>query len=81
MAAPDTDVLNIPDKKLFSYNAREVAEELCLLDAELLRKIGPSELEGGVWMKKDKVLSNYYQLIIIIIFIIVIHRRHLLLLM
>ncbi len=48
----------IPDKKLHSFNPREVAEELCLLDAELLRKIAPSELEGGVWMKKDKVCST-----------------------
>ena len=35
--------------------ARQVAEELLLWDAEMLRKIAPLELEGGAWMKKNKV--------------------------
>ncbi len=34
---------------------RDVAAELGAMDAELLRKISPSELEGGAWMKADKV--------------------------
>lgn len=55
MATPSPVV--VPDKKLHSYNAKEVADELCLLDSELLRNIKPSELEGGVWMKKDQVSS------------------------
>lgn len=41
--------------KLHCFPAKTVAEELTLLDASLLRMIKPSELEDGVWMKKDKV--------------------------
>ncbi len=41
--------------KLHSFPAKVVAEELTLLDARLLRMIKTSELEDGVWMKKDKV--------------------------
>ncbi len=41
--------------KLHCYQPEEVAEELCLMDAELLRKIRSEELENGAWMKKDKV--------------------------
>ena len=44
--------------RLHSYQPQEVAEELCLMDAELLRKIGPKELENGAWMKQDKVGVN-----------------------
>ena len=42
-------------RKLNEYRSREVAEELCLMDSELLRKIEPAELQNGAWMKKDKV--------------------------
>jgi len=42
-------------KKLHSYQPQEVAEELCLMDAELIRKIRPEELGNGGWMKEDKV--------------------------
>lgn len=41
--------------KLWSFPPREVAEEMTLLDASLLRLIKASELEDGAWMKKDKV--------------------------
>lgn len=41
--------------KLFGFPARDVAEEMTLLDAGLLRLIKASELEDGAWMKKDKV--------------------------
>ena len=41
--------------KLYSFPAKAVAEELTLLDASMLRMIKTSELEDGVWMKKDKV--------------------------
>ena len=27
------------------------------MDAELLRKIGPEELQNGAWMKKDQKVS------------------------
>ena len=47
-------------KKLLYYPPREVAQELCLMDAELLRKIQPEELVHGAWMKKDKVCVQYY---------------------
>ena len=40
--------------KLHQFRPREVADELSLMDAELLRKICPEELEGCAWMKHDK---------------------------
>jgi len=39
--------------RLYQFSADEVAEELCLLDSELLRKIRAKELVGGVWMKEE----------------------------
>ena len=42
-------------KKLHQFSPKEVAEELTLMDAELLRKIASEELENGAWMKRDKV--------------------------
>ena len=42
-------------KKLHLYDSFEVAQELSMLDGELLRKIDPDELKNGAWMKKDKV--------------------------
>ena len=39
--------------RLHHYRSREVAEELCLMDGEILRKIDPSELHNGAWMKKE----------------------------
>ena len=42
-------------KKLYQYGCREVAQELAVMDAEMLRKIVPEELQNGAWMKKDKV--------------------------
>lgn len=41
--------------RLHAFPAKEVGGELTLIDASLLRKIKTSELEDGVWMKKDKV--------------------------
>lgn len=49
-----------PDKKrrkLYGFPAREVSEEMTLLDAGLLRLIKASELDNGAWMKKDKVYT------------------------
>lgn len=43
------------EQKLHHLPPRELAEELTLMDAELLRKIQPRELEDGAWMDKDKV--------------------------
>ena len=43
--------ISIPKTKLHHYDPQEVAQELCLMDSELLRKIKPQELEGGSWMK------------------------------
>ncbi|XP_064400571.1 uncharacterized protein LOC135346767 isoform X2 [Halichondria panicea] len=40
-------------RKLHQFPPKEVAEELSLMDAQLLRKIGPEELQNGAWMKKD----------------------------
>ena len=50
-----SSVADAPRRKLNEYRSREVAEELCLMDSELLRKIEPAELQNGAWMKKDKV--------------------------
>ena len=47
-----------PRRKLNEYRSREVAEELCLMDSELLRKIDTAELQNGAWMKKDKVCGG-----------------------
>lgn len=41
--------------RLCGFPAREVAEEMTLMDAGLLRLIKASELQDGAWMKKDKV--------------------------
>ena len=41
--------------RLHLYNSLEVAQELSILDGELLRKIDPEELKNGAWMKKNKV--------------------------
>ena len=45
-------------KKLNEYRSREVAEELCLMDSELLRKIEPAELQNGAWMKKTRSVEE-----------------------
>ena len=50
-----SSVADAPRRKLNEYRSREVAEELCLMDSELLRKIEPPEPQNGAWMKKDKV--------------------------
>lgn len=42
-------------KKLHGFPTKEVADEMTLLDAGLLRLIKTKELEKGAWMKKDKV--------------------------
>ena len=41
--------------KLYGFSAKDVAEEMTLMDAGLLRLIKANELEDGAWMKKDKV--------------------------
>ena len=40
---------------LHLFTAVEIAEELALRDAELLRRIGPAEIHDGAWMHKNKV--------------------------
>lgn len=52
-AGGELEAENLP--RLHSFTAKEVAAELTLLDAGLLRMIKTSELEDGVWMKKNKV--------------------------
>lgn len=46
------------EMRLHYYSPQQVAEELSLMDAQLLRRISPKELENGAWMKKDKVLNT-----------------------
>ena len=45
-----------PCRKLNDYCSRDVAEELYLINSELLRKIDPNELQNEAWMKKEKVV-------------------------
>ena len=40
---------------LHSHPPMDVAEELTLMDAEMLRKISADELRNGAWMDKAKV--------------------------
>ena len=51
---PLLEVFTEPDTwKLHHFSSSEVAEELCLMDGEMLRKIDPEELHNGTWMKKE----------------------------
>ena len=52
--SPVEEICTEPESwRLHYYRSREVAEELCLMDGEILRKIDPAELHGGAWMKKE----------------------------
>lgn len=44
---------------LHLFTPVEIAEELALRDAELLRRIGPREIRNGAWMDKDRVRTSY----------------------
>jgi hypothetical protein len=39
---------------LHLFRVEEIAEELALRDAELLRRIGPAEICNGAWMDKER---------------------------
>ena len=39
--------------KLYLQNPKELAEELCLMDAEMFREINLMELSNGAWTKKN----------------------------
>lgn len=56
-SSPSTSQLQAGEvfPKLHGFPAKQVAEEMTLLDASLLRLIKAGELEDGVWMKKTKV--------------------------
>lgn len=43
-----------PPEKLYLLPAKEVAEGLTSMDAELLEHIAPDEIRDGAWMKRDK---------------------------
>ena len=43
--------------KLHQFSSRSVAEQLCLLDGEILRRIEPEELHNGAWMKREVGIS------------------------
>lgn len=45
-------------KKLYQMDPKLLASQLVLLDAEMLRKIKPDELQGGAWVGKNKVGST-----------------------
>lgn len=39
--------------KVHHFNPQYIAEELSIMDSELLRRIKPHELEDGAWMKEN----------------------------
>ena len=41
--------------RLHAHPPMEIAEELTIMDAEMLRKISSDELRDGAWMDKTKV--------------------------
>ena len=43
--------------RLYKLDAKAVAEELTVLDAEIFRRIKVNELRSGAWTKKDKVCA------------------------
>ena len=43
------------DQRLHLFTALEVAEELTLRDAEMLRRITPEEITNGAWMDDKNV--------------------------
>ena len=45
------------DQSLYLFTALEVAEELALRDAEMLRRITPEEITNGAWMDNKNVSS------------------------
>ena len=47
--------LVIDPSRLHSHPPMDVAEELTLMDAEMLRKISADEISNGAWMDKAKV--------------------------
>ena len=60
-SAPVGEICSEPEIwRLHHYRSREVAEELCLMDGEILRKIDPAELHNGAWMKKEVGLEHKY---------------------
>ena len=61
MNVPGLDETPQVARKLHHLPPREVAEELTLMDAELLRRIQPSELEDGAWMDKISKVSRFYE--------------------
>lgn len=58
------------EQSLHLFTPSEVAEELALRDAEMLRRITPEEIRDGAWMDEDKASSldidigNYLQCVL-----------------
>ena len=50
-------IAEMSKQTLHLFTATEIAEELALRDAELLRRIEPSEIRDRAWMHKDKVCA------------------------
>ena len=46
-------------QSLHLFTAVELAEELALRDAEMLRRISLTEIDNGAWMDKGKVLLSF----------------------
>ena len=48
-------------QRLHLFTAVEVAEELALRDAEMLRRITPEEISNGAWMENKNVGQGIYR--------------------
>lgn len=46
------------DQSLHLFTPSEVAEELALRDAEMLRQITPGEIRDGAWMHEEKASTT-----------------------
>jgi son of sevenless-like protein len=60
MPHPPSDAKPTPEK-LYLLPAKDVAEGLTTMDADLLKRISPDELHDGAWMKraeKEKLAPN-----------------------
>ena len=50
-------------QRLHLFTAVEVAEELTLRDAEMLRRITPEEISNGAWMDDKNVGQGFFLLL------------------
>ena len=58
MPHPPSDAKPTPEK-LYLLPAKDVAEGLTTMDADLLKRISPDELHDGAWMKRAEKVRIY----------------------